>query len=286
MEIEVKGHSGCSVNIIREGKKLFIIKGTNDSKYVSRLEKQALKQKQASELEYQFVRVPLIYDIEKGNSSLSIKMEYVYSKNYIEHFEAAGFEQIEYFINAMKLFLEKEISHSPIQSVSKVIIKNKFDDVKQRIESNLLLNSDSIINNILLKSQEIFNDLPEVLHLPVGKCHGDLTFSNILFNGNNCYLIDFLDSFIESPIMDMVKLRQDSAHRWSTLMFTGVYDEIRLKIVSDKIDEELTNYFSGYEWYTLYYKPFQIMNFLRILQYAKEEKVINYLKAILIELLK
>lgn len=286
MEIEVKGHSGCSVNIIREGKKLLIIKETNDCKYVSRLEKQAIKQKQASEFEYQFVRVPLIYDIQKGDSSLLIKMEYVYSKNYIEHFEAAGFEQIEYFINAMKLFLEKEISHSPIQSVSKAVINNKFNDVKQKIESNSLLNSDSIINNILLQSQYIFNELPEVLNLPVGKCHGDLTFSNILFNGNNCYLIDFLDSFIESPIMDMVKLRQDSAYRWSTLMYTGVYDEIRLKIVSDKIDEELTNYFSRYEWYLLYYRSFQIMNFLRILQYAKEEKVINYLKTILIELLK
>ncbi|WP_304311266.1 phosphotransferase [Phocaeicola plebeius] len=286
MEIEVKGHSGCSVNIVREGKKLIIVKGTNDPKYVSRLEKQALKQKEVSKIEYQFVRIPHIYSIEKSSSSLLIKMEYIYSKNYIEHFEAAGFEQVEYFINAMKLFLEKEISFSPTQTISRLIIEKKFEDVKQKINSNPLLKNDSIINSILFQSNNIFKNLPKEIFLPVGRCHGDLTFSNILFNGNNCYLIDFLDSFIESPIMDMVKLRQDSAYRWSTLMYNGTYDETRLKIVSQKIDKELTAYFSDYDWYKSYYKPFQIMNFLRILQYAKEIKIIDYLKTILIELLK
>lgn len=68
--------------------------------------------------------------------------------------------------------------------------------------------------------------------MPVGVCHGDLTFSNILFNGNNYYLIDFLDSFIEAPLLDIVKIRQDSAHLWSQLMYTKSYDQIRLQIVA------------------------------------------------------
>ena len=59
-------------------------------------------------------------------------------------------------------------------------------------------------------SQRVFDALSDML-IPVGTCHGDLTFSNILFNGNNYYLIDFLDSFIESPLLDIVKLRQDTA---------------------------------------------------------------------------
>ena len=43
MDIEVKGHSGCSIDIVREGKELFILKGTCDPKYVERLYQQALK---------------------------------------------------------------------------------------------------------------------------------------------------------------------------------------------------------------------------------------------------
>ena len=44
MEIEVKGHSGCSIEIVRQGKNLIIEKGTKDPKYIERLYQQALKQ--------------------------------------------------------------------------------------------------------------------------------------------------------------------------------------------------------------------------------------------------
>ena len=91
-------------------------------------------------------------------------------------------------------------------------------------------------------------------------------------------MIDFLDSFIESPIIDMVKLRQDTAYQWSPLMYAGEYDITRLSIVCSKIDKELDSCFSKYEWYRLYYSIFQLLNFFRILQYAHERKVISYLK--------
>lgn len=126
----------------------------------------------------------------------------------------------------------------------------------------------------------------EDMSIPIGHCHGDLTFSNILFNGNNYFLIDFLDSFIESPIIDMVKLRQDSYYRWSALMYKEKFDVCRFQIVTNKIDKLLNEYFSQYSWYNQYYYYFQLMNLLRILQYAKEEKVILFLKQHIKNLLK
>lgn len=50
MEIEVKGHSGCQINIIREQNELYIYKTTNDKTYLHRLIKQANKQKQLHKL--------------------------------------------------------------------------------------------------------------------------------------------------------------------------------------------------------------------------------------------
>ena len=100
-------------------------------------------------------------------------------------------------------------------------------------------------------------------------------------NGNNYYLIDFLDSFIESPLLDLVKIRQDSQYEWSRLMYEGDVDLVRLSIISQKIDYEIDSYYSQYVWYREYYHVFQLMNFLRILQYAKEEKVTNYLKNVI-----
>ena len=46
MEIEVKGHSGCTIEIIKENDDLCILKSTDDKKYFSRLVQQANKRKQ------------------------------------------------------------------------------------------------------------------------------------------------------------------------------------------------------------------------------------------------
>ncbi|MCS2582598.1 hypothetical protein NXY00_03370 [Bacteroides sp. BFG-551] len=237
-----------------------------------------MKQRNASKIAYQHIRVPEIYEIEHMDEYLNIKMEYIYSKNYVDYFEDAGFDQISYFIKALKIFVDSEIKSSKITSVSKNIIIDKYNDVCDKIAKNKFISNDTEINVILKKSSIIFNGLDEVINVPVGQCHGDLTFSNILFNGNNYYLIDFLDSFLESPLLDIVKIRQDSNYGWSQLMYEHEFDTVRMKIISDKIDEEIDSYYRKYEWYNKYYRIFQLMNLLRVIQYAKKEKIVIFLK--------
>ncbi len=286
MEIEVKGHSGCQIEVVREGRELFVYKSSHDPKYFDRLVLQAEKQRAAAVPELQHIRVPQVYEIKRTGEMVSVKMDYVYSRNFVEFFEQAGFEQVNYLIEALIKYLELEIAHSPLTTVKRKVVTVKFDDVKRKISANKCLAGNKEIESILERSQKIFDELSDML-IPVGICHGDLTFSNVLFNGNNYYLIDFLDSFIESPLLDIVKLRQDTAWLWSQLMYVHPCDTIRLRIAFGKIDRELDSYFRGrYEWYTRYYSPLQLMNFLRILQYAHEPKVIDYLKHVINEQLK
>ena len=277
MQIEVKGHSGCSIEIVRQGNTLIIEKATRDPKYVERLYKQALKQQKAQSTELQFIRVPEILNITKSDTEMVMQMEYIYSKNFIDYFENAGFEQIKYFVKAIDIFIQSEISQSTMQEVSSSIVMEKFEDVKRKTLSNPFMKGNREVEDIIIRSEKQFQSLPTTLEMPVGICHGDLTFSNILFNGNNYFLIDFLDSFIESPLLDMVKIRQDSAHRWSPLMYEGDYDKTRFNIIAHKIDQELDTLFSRYDWYVRYYDIFQLMNLLRVLQYGHEDKVVNYL---------
>lgn len=280
MEIEVKGHSGCNIDIVREDNDLYIYKSSHDKKYLSRLVLQVEKQRKASIEEYQHVRIPQILSVEQDEAHVSVKMEYVYSRNFIEYFETAGFEQIRYFINALISFVERELKKSLVQSVPTSITMEKFMDVEKKISSNSLIKDDPSIKKLIQKAKGRIENLCKqtAIEIPIGICHGDLTFSNILFNGNNYYLIDFLDSFIESPLMDIVKIRQDSHHLWSQLMYVKPYDKLRLKIICEKIDHEIDKHFSQYEWYQKYYKDYQLLNMLRILQYAKDPKVVNYLK--------
>lgn len=287
MEIKVKGHSGCPIDIVRENNDLFIYKSSYDKKYLDRLAKQAEKQQKAWCHEYQHIRIPEIFNVIRDDDHITIKMEYVYSRNFVEYFESAGFEQIDYFIKALILFIEKELQASPLQLVNTSITVDKFKDVKMKILENPLLRDDNEIAQIIFESEKRFQlfGKQRSIRIPLGICHGDLTFSNILFNGNNYYLIDFLDSFIESPLLDIVKIRQDSAFLWSQLMYVKPYDSLRLKIICNKIDYEIDSYFKKYDWYKEYYDIYQLMNLLRILQYAKDTKVVTFLKTSISRLL-
>ena len=281
MKLDIQGHSGCDIVIVHEDNDLHIHKSTHDAGYVPRLVNQANKQIAASKIEYQNIRVPKIFEVEKSESEATIKMEYIYSRNFIEHFEQAGFEQIKYLIGAIKYFIDLEISNSTMQTVPLNILTDKMADVARKVERNAHLKDDTEAQELVRRSSEVMDGVGDMV-MPVGMCHGDLTFSNILFNGNNYYLIDFLDSFIESPLLDIVKIRQDTAYLWSTLMYNKPFDKVRLSIISEKIDTAIDEYFSGkYAWYRKYYMPLQLMNFLRILQYAHEDKVIEYLKRVI-----
>ena len=288
MEIEVKGHSGCKIEIINDGKNLHLRKSSVDKKYSDRLRNQAEKQKNAKIYKLQHIRIPEIYSIEQNDESLIINMEYVYSKNFIEYFEDAGFVQVDYFIKALKLFIDYEIENSEMLEVSKNIITKKFKDVKKNIrERNLFYNRfHDDLENIIAKCEIIFRELDDKIMMPIGICHGDLTFSNILFNGNNYYLIDFLDSFIESPLLDIVKIRQDSCFLWSQLMYHQDFDRVRLVMICKNIDNQIDHYYQKFDWYRKYYKSFQIMNFLRIIQYGKDKNVVAWINNVLNGLLK
>lgn len=279
MNIEVKGHSGCQIDVVPEGNDIFVYKSTADPKYLKRLVLQAEKQKEASKVEYQHIRVPKIFAVESTEESAVIKMQYVYSKNFIEFFEHAGFEQIEYLVGALKYFIEYEVTQCAIANVPTKVFIDKIEDVSAKCKNNTALNctGGGKFDYFISSAKEIISNQKEI-DIPIGLCHGDLTFSNILFNGNNYYLIDFLDSFIETPLQDIVKIRQDSKHYWSQLMYKKKYDAIRLRIIFEKIDKEIDSYFSEkYQWYRKYYNMMQMINLLRILPYAHENNVISYL---------
>ena len=69
-------------------------------------------------------------------------------------------------------------------------------------------------------------------------------------------------------------------------MYKKKYDAVRLRIVLNKIDDEIDRYFRNkYVWYSSYYNVMQLMNILRILPYAHEKNVIAFLKETLEDIL-
>ena len=282
-KIEVEGHSGCYIDIKKENDILVIDKYTKNDKYIPRLKAQFNKQEKASKTNItQGIIVPkIIKTDESWPSEYHGIMEYVYGKNFVQFFEYADKMTIDKFIATICDYIRNEIESSTceIEYETDELYK-KWESVKKNMTD--IYNKDSQysadIFNIIKKCDEIFKPNIKFENFYVGKCHGDLTFSNIIFRDNEYALIDFLDSFIESPIMDIVKLRQDTKYKWSTLMYNSKeYDKTRYDMICKYIDEQIDNNFKKYSFYNNSYPVFQLMNFLRIIQYAKKDEVTVYL---------
>lgn len=290
-KIEVEGHSGCHIQIKKRDINLVIDKFTKDEKYIPRLNAQLEKQKKASKNNITSnIIVPKIIDIDTSwPGEYHGIMEYVYGKNFVQFFEYADKKMIDNFIKVICVYVRNEIENS--LCVTEYItddLYNKWQSVKknmQEVYKNTKYLND--INHIIEQCDKIFVKDIKFKDFYIGMCHGDLTFSNIIFRDTEYALIDFLDSFIESPIMDIVKLRQDTKYKWSTLMYNSKeYDKTRYDIICKYIDEKLEFEFSKYNFYKESYNIFQLMNFVRIIQYAKKDNVTEYLIETINDILK
>jgi aminoglycoside/choline kinase family phosphotransferase len=120
-----------------------------------------------------------------------------------------------------------------------------------------------------------------------GLCHGDFTLSNMLIeHPSKIHLIDMLDNFIETPLQDMAKLRQDTAFYWSLLFYQGSHRTAHISNLLASIDQIVVLFCERYDFYREYYLAFQLLNHLRLLPYAKQQDVVTHVTSVLNTLLK
>ncbi len=274
----ISGHSGCSVRIVQETGGLTVHKLSSGKNYTARLMRQADKQEAfLSHNRLPFVTAPAIIHRIEDEENGGMVMEYVHARSFVDYFENASYMAPKLFAEQIIEFLEGEFSKSPVQNIPSDLLVGKFLDVSRVILANPLLSSDKTVAEYLERAGKVFL-APRTRHWPVGTCHGDLTLSNILFQEGRFILIDFLDSFLETPLMDIVKLRQDTRHYWSQMMVRGDFDRMKNTLVLRHIDKFLWERFGREASVQDGYCELQCLSFLRILQYAKEISVIDYLK--------
>jgi len=270
MNIEVKGNSGCDIQIVDENNHLYVNKTTNDPSYTNRLFLQG--EKQAKALTTDKISVPVVH-VNKDNL---IKMDYIYANNFIDFIERSPFMEIDNFIKAICEYIAAEIQQSEMTNISNDTFLDKLKCIEEKTYNNKHMGQYQFEVFGIFNDAELVFKKNETITIPIGICHGDLTFSNIMFSNSKYYLIDFLDSFIETPLQDIVKIRQDTQLYWSLLMYTKTYDSIRVKMTLDYIDKEIDAFFSNYDFYK-YYNILQLMNILRIFPYVKSNTVAEYL---------
>jgi hypothetical protein len=178
---------------------------------------------------------------------------------------------LEYFSSIINNSKKKEFDYN--------IWKNKLEDLFYKI-------NDIEIKNIIF----YLNEMKFKNKLYYGNYHGDFTLTNLFVysDKNNIEIdaIDFLDSFIHSPINDLVKIRQDTKHLWTLNLIRNFnkIDTNRVLILLNYMDIQIEKFINKNKILSEYYLPFQLINLIRIIPYVKDENIFIYLKGEIINL--
>lgn len=255
LPVRVKGNSGFGLELVDE---LTIRKSANgaQAKRLKRqIEKQILFGNTGSS---DRVRTPKIIRTSENANAFHADMEFVVAEDFVQFLSEADRYALDSFCSAVVDFITGNLASSRETEVSGEI-RLKLEDLGKR----------GVPAPYIKAAQNLCTGPVSV---PAGACHGDLTLSNILFKGRNLYLLDFLDCYVESPIQDIVKLRQDTYFFWSLELYQAEFNWPRIQIALHYLDQRIDAAFRSYGWYERHYELFQFINLMRVLPYCSERK--------------
>lgn len=267
----VKGNSGFGIELVDEVTIRKSGSGRGGDRLKRQIEKQSLFNRQ---FQHERIRTPNIFRTSASAGVFYADMEFVTAKDFIQFLSEADRAALDDFSTVMLGFISRNLDSSRVVEVSGEIRK-KLDELAAK----------SVPPTYLTAAKRLCN---QPITVPVGDCHGDLTLSNILFKGSTFYLIDFLDCYVESPLQDIAKLRQDTQFFWSLQLYQADFNWPRIQIALHYLDRQIEAAFQSFDWYHRHYQLFQFVNFMRLMPYCVENKtrelVIRALDGMLIQL--
>jgi thiamine kinase-like enzyme len=248
------GLSGCKIELLSKN---IIRKHSKDLSYNARLVSQANKQKYFNSLYIPNISSPQVYSINQNNLYY-FDMEYCTGKNYFQFLDNCSIKDSQDILCTLFRYFDFIINNS--QPLEYNYVKDK---IIQKLQSLASKSEYSKIINCII---ETYDELG-INNVRSSFCHGDLTFSNILFSKGHIYFIDFLDSFIDSYYIDFAKVKQDIYYHWA------------ININHDESLRILQNF--SFFWYNICeryseiissetFDLFDFLNLIRIEPYANE----------------
>lgn len=276
--IQIEGRSGCRLEIVRGNDLVLVRKYSSNNEYNKRLIKQ--EQKQVAFNTDALTQIgfysPKVVNNGSEDGLYWFEMHYAGGEKYSTYFTHITKSELDDLIKKLIAYFKLAISNSTQIETPLQIIHQKINDL------SIALNKRADIPIALAK--QTIDYLTQ--HIPdspiyIGNCHGDFTLSNMLFTPKGDIItFDLLDSFLESPIIDLVKLRQDTRYHWSMFVEQGNFtNSVKLKQILAYIDNKLMQAIGNDLCIQKWEKYITVFNFARILPYAKDDRDINYLNS-------
>lgn len=246
------GLSGCKLQLINSD---IVRKQSPSELYDDRLNLQAKKQKLFSNYIFKNIETAKIINIGKNY----FDMQYMTGLTFDEFFLVSSINDICFVYDSLCGYFDELIIKSQIYKpeASRKRILNKIKSLESNTQyTSILHDIEKYVCNTEIK-------------IPQSFCHGDLTLTNIIFHSNRLCFIDFLDSFIDSFLCDLVKLKQDLFYHWS--LYNQSIKNLRIIQIYSFLWQRLERRFSKYI-NTIEFKILDVLNTLRIEPYLTNEK--------------
>lgn len=278
-EINLNGHSNYKLSTYTFDDNVYVRKTCTTIKESDRLKAQRDKQTdflsfiRSDEVLQCIFDVPKIVGESTYDDKFSFYMEYRSGLNIIEYISRTGRSHyIKLFQDIFRL-IEKETNKCKDGVIETTLIKNKLEDITSRV-------SDAEIKKYIQTFSKKISK--KKISIPIGFCHGDLTFSNMILS-DKILLIDFLDDFINSPIQDICKLLQSVNLQWELLISKSKdLDILKLNIAYKFLRNELkmgiNRFLKKHKINNDVLLILYTLTILRITPYVKSDKIMNAIK--------
>ena len=216
------GQSGDLVQYeVLDGKVVVTKRAGSES---TRLHAQYLKQ--STFLSSEHIQIPKIIAPWNGEA---FSMEYVPSMPLGKYFQTASVSELASCGDKIIDFIKDQIAKSQISNTP----LNHDLDFLEKIK-NMKTSLTGSNHKIVQRAAEILELWSSSIPQLIGPNHGDFSFENILINprSNEVWLVDFLNSPIETPLLDIGRILIDSEHGW---WGSGIYPLASEKIAGNSL---------------------------------------------------
>jgi hypothetical protein len=249
--------------IVKDGAAYYVKKIAKDLDYNVRLKAQCKKQKEYKSNIFKPVRVK-----NEGFGSDGLfyfTMEYINGitlADSMQNIELSRIKDIaEMFLSMIPIIIEPDPkAPSVFRKKAKKLAIELGKDIGGRGEG---------LKDILDYSWDYISHSP---------CHGDLTLENIILANGEVYLLDFLDSFYDSWLIDLAKVFQDIDTYWHyrKMETKNVNLNIRLLILKNTMVERIMLRSDGDRIMDSLYHVL-LINLFRIVPYTKDKLTMDWL---------
>ena len=261
---DLSWHSWCEISLYKDENKFFVRKTAWKESYNTRLETQLNKQKSfKSDIFY----APEIYGQWYIWDIFYFDMQYLNCQTLASYMQSITVKEISNLV---------ELTVKTLDIKWEEYLKNANEVFQKKLKSlRASFNDITWIENDALELLEKFN----FSVIPRSRCHWDLTLENILITSDKkIYLIDFLDSFFDSWMIDVAKLLQDLEIWWSYRHeeMTSTLS-LRLTIAKQALLESISE-LEDWKNKISYVYHILLLNILRIVPYTKDDITKNFLQ--------